>query len=72
MPHVQFQGNSLEKALWVEICMERSVAILQYSLGAKKHIKNKHINKVFMGLSRDFGGDFVYVFFSPIRNDPQN
>ena len=24
-----------------------------------------------MGLSRDFGGHFVYVFFYPIRNDPK-
>ena len=28
---------------------------------------------MFTGLSGDFGGDFVYVFFSPspIRNDPK-
>ena len=30
------------------------------NLGAKKHI-----NRIFLGLSRDFWGDFVYVFFSP-------
>ena len=43
-----------------------------YLLGAKKtHIKKKHVNKFFTGFSRDFGGDFVYVFFSPIRNDPE-
>ena len=28
-------------------------------------------NKLFTGLSRDFWGNFVYVFFSPIRNDPK-
>ena len=33
--------------------------------GAKKHIKKKRENKFFTGLSRDFGGDFVYVFFLP-------
>ena len=34
----------------------------------KKEKTHKHN---FLGLSRDFGGDFVYVFFSPIRNDPK-
>ena len=37
----------------------------------KTHKEKKHLNKIFTGLSRDFGGDFVYVFFSPIRNDPK-
>ena len=27
--------------------------------------KTKKLNKAFTGLSRDFGGDFVYVFFLP-------
>ena len=35
--------------------------------------KEKHVNKIFTGLSRDFfgggGGGLVYVFFSPKRND---
>ena len=34
----------------------------------KKHIKKKHVNKIFTGLSWGFflgGGDFVYVFFLP-------
>ena len=36
----------------------------------KKHIKKKkHVNRNFTGLSRDFWVKFVYVFFSPIRND---
>ena len=36
----------------------------------KKHIKTKkHVNKFFTWLSRDFRVDFVYMFFSPIRND---
>ena len=26
--------------------------------------RKKHVNRIFAGLSRDFGGDFVYVFFS--------
>ena len=33
--------------------------------------RKKHVNKISMGLSRDFGGDFVYVFFLPLRNDPK-
>ena len=38
----------------------------------KKHIKIKTCKQIFTGLSRDFWGDFVYVFFfSPIRNDPK-
>ena len=34
-------------------------------LGSEKHIKKKHANIIFTGLSRDFGGDFVSVF-SPL------
>ena len=46
--------------------------IFKWVLGAKKkHIKKKHLNKMLTGLSRDFSGDFVYVLFSPIRNDPK-
>ena len=41
-------------------------------MGARKTNEEKHVNKVFAGLSREFWGDFVYVFFSPIRNDPKN
>ena len=37
----------------------------------QKNIKKKQVNKFFTGLSRDFLGEFVYVFFSPIRNDPK-
>ena len=39
----------------------------------KKQGREKQINKIFAGLSRDFfwGGDFVYVLFSPKRNDPR-
>ena len=38
----------------------------------KKHIKRKkHVNKIFTGLSRDFGGDFVYVFFLPRKEWPE-
>ena len=37
----------------------------------KNNKEQKHINKIFTGLSRDFGENFVYVFFSPIRNDPK-
>ena len=35
----------------------------------KTHREKKHIKNIFMGLSWDFLGDFVYVFCSPIRND---
>ena len=38
----------------------------------KKHRRKKHINKVLTGLSRDFGGDSVMCFYSPLRNDPKN
>ena len=31
----------------------------------------KNIKKMFTGLSRDFWGDFVYVFFSPIKKEKQ-
>ena len=38
----------------------------------KKPIKKKkHVNKIFTGLSRDFWGEFVYVFCSPIGNGPK-
>ena len=37
----------------------------------KTHKEKKHVNKTFTGLSRDLGGNFVCVFFSPIRNDPK-
>ena len=40
------------------------------TLGAKDKWRKKHINTIFTGMCRDFGGDFVYVFFSPKRNDP--
>ena len=43
---------------------------LLHPLGANKHTKKKHIDTFFVGLSRIFG-DFVYVFFSPRRNDPE-
>ena len=33
-------------------------------LGTKKHIKKKHVNKIFTGLSRDFGG-ILFMCFSP-------
>ena len=36
----------------------------------QKTQRKKHINRKFTGLSRDFCGDFVYVLFFPIRNDP--
>ena len=35
-----------------------------------KNTKTKHKNKMFTGLSQDFL-DLVYVFFSPVRNDPE-
>ena len=34
-------------------------------------MKKKHINRISTGFSRDFWGDFVYVFGSPIRNYPE-
>ena len=35
-------------------------------IGSEKTHKEKvHVNKIFTGLSRDFGGDFVYVFVLP-------
>ena len=34
-------------------------------------MKKKTHRQTFHGLSRDFGGDLVYVFFAPIRNDPK-
>ena len=33
-------------------------------------VKKKHANKNFHGIVPGFLGDFVYVFFSPMRNDP--
>ena len=38
----------------------------------KKTHKEKHVNKSFTGLSRDFlGGTLFMCFFAPIRNDPK-
>ena len=37
----------------------------------KKHIKKNHVNKNFTGLSRDFGGNSVYVFFLPHKEWPE-
>ena len=32
---------------------------------------SENVNKIVTGLTWDFGGNFVYVFFSPIGNDPK-
>ena len=37
----------------------------------KKHINKKTRKQNFHGSVPGFWGDFVYVFFSPIRNDPK-
>ena len=42
-----------------------------YGERKKTHKEQKHVNKISTWLSRDFGGDFVYVFFLPLRNDPK-
>ena len=34
-------------------------------MGSQKTHKEKTRKQFFTGLSRDFGGDFVYVFFLP-------
>ena len=44
-------------------------------LGAKNHIKKKTRKQNFHGIVPGFfffgGGDFVYVLFLPVRNDPR-
>ena len=39
-------------------------------LWSEKNTQEKTRNKIFTGLSRDLGENFVYVLFSPKRNDP--
>ena len=52
-------------------CRNKAETFAEEILGAKKTHKEKRVNKIFTGLSRDFGGYFLYVFFSPIGNDPK-
>ena len=54
----QFRPN------FANFTLEIAGAPLTYC-GRKIHIKKKHVSKNFTGLSRDFGGNFVYVFFLP-------
>ena len=42
-----------------------SKSIFAFYLAQKTQKEKKYVNKTFTGLSRDFGRDFVYVFFLP-------
>ena len=43
--------------------------IITKLIGSEKKTQKekKHVNTIFTGLSRDFGANFVYVFFLPHR-----
>ena len=47
-----------------------SVSTVKIKKKKKKHT-HTHVNKIFTGVSRDFGGDFVYVFFLPHKEWPE-
>ena len=57
-----------------EICWEppqHSKRMRDESRERKEHRKKKRVNKIFTGLSRDFGGNFVYVLFLPHKEGPE-
>ena len=53
------------------ICPITHLKICRGERGAKQHIKKKTRKPTFHGIVAGFWGGFVYVFFSPTRNDPK-
>ena len=50
------------RGVYTTFCQEEGI-LLQASSQSKK--EKKLINRIFMGLSQDFGGDVVFVLFLP-------